>query len=157
MKTLIVYATKYGAAREAATRLAAQLPGAEVVQLQKGTAPPDLAPYDAVAVISSVYAGMLRGEAKEFCQANAGTLAGKHLALLTCQASADDTVQATLEANLPAELVQGAAVTASLGGQLDSAKLKFIDKTIFNAVAKKGGMAIPQLNDEAIARAAAVL
>lgn len=62
MRTLILYATKHGAARDIAQRLAKRMNGATVIDLGTGSAPSPNG-YDCVIIGSSVYVGQLRKEA----------------------------------------------------------------------------------------------
>lgn len=83
MKTIIMYATKYGAAREIAQRIADRIKGAAVWNLQQGMAP-SVADFDCVIIGSSVYAGMVRKEVKEFLSKNITVLREKKLGLYLC-------------------------------------------------------------------------
>ena len=76
MKTLILYATKYGAAYEIARRIAERIDGAVIHNLKQDGMPP-LEEFDCVIAGSSVYVGMIRKEAKAFFTKNTA-------ALLTC-------------------------------------------------------------------------
>jgi menaquinone-dependent protoporphyrinogen oxidase len=54
MKTLILYATKHGAAHEAAQRIAKHLDGAVLHDLKQGGVP-SIAGYDCVIIGGSIY------------------------------------------------------------------------------------------------------
>ena len=77
MKTLILYATKYGAAREAAQRIAKHMNGAVLHDLKQKNVPA-LADFDCVIIGSSIYVGAIRKEAKTFLTQNADDLQKKN-------------------------------------------------------------------------------
>jgi menaquinone-dependent protoporphyrinogen oxidase len=135
MKTLILYATKHGAAREIAGRIAKRLDGAVIHDLKQGGVP-SLAGYDCVIVGSSLYAGMLRKEAKTFLQQNVSDLRGKRLGLFVSGMDASQEKQ-FLAASFPAELLQAASSAAFLGGIFDPKKAGVMGRMIMKAVAKR--------------------
>ena len=74
MKTLIVFASKYGATAECAKRIAALLPGETVLhRLGEGECP---APeeFDGVICGTSIYMGQPRKEMKRFVKTHAAAL-----------------------------------------------------------------------------------
>ena len=149
MKTLIVYASKYGAAGEAAKRIANRLDGADVRDL-KGDEIPSLADYDCIVAGSAIYAGQVRKELKAFlAQHEAGLLKGKgKLGLFVCgleQAEADNV----FKNNFSAEVLQTAQATAFLGGRFDPKKANAAERFIMKAIAKKAEY-VDTLDDEAI-------
>ena len=81
MKTLIVYATKYGATKQIAEQLAEYLGGADLVDVGKGETA-SLTEYDCVVLGSPLTAGSIRKEVKAFAQQHAGELGGKRLGYL---------------------------------------------------------------------------
>jgi len=88
MKTLIVYATKYGATKQIAEQLAEYLGGADLVDVGKGETA-SLTEYDCVVLGSPLTAGSIRKEVKAFAQQHAGELGGKRLGLFVsgCRAT----------------------------------------------------------------------
>lgn len=134
MKTLILYATKYGAAREIAERIKRQLPDAEVCDLQSGTEIP-LESYDAIVVGTSLYAGMARKEAKEFVGAHESELMKKTLGIFL-SGIAEGDAENDYTANFPQGIVEHAKVKALLGGIFDPQKTNFFEKLIMKLVAK---------------------
>lgn len=156
MKTLILYASKYGATAECARLLAQELgPRAELHNLEEGA--PDLAGADAVLVGGPIYAGMLRKPVKEFCKKQEAALLEKKLGLFLCcttPAQAEDF----LRQNLPAALLEHAGAKENLGGVLPTGKVRAMDKMILSMVAKsRQGQPPPALDREAIHRLAAAM
>jgi len=134
MKTLILYATKNGAAREAAQRIAG-LSGSAVLHDLKGGVPP-LADYDCIILGSSVYVGSIRKEAKAFLKENTSVLLGKRLGLFLCGMDASNE-QASLKANFPQELLQSAKAASFLGGIFDPKKAGVMGRLIMKVAVKQ--------------------
>jgi menaquinone-dependent protoporphyrinogen oxidase len=77
MAVLVVYASKHGATREIAERVAQTISAAgQQVQARPVAAAGDLAGYDAVVVGSAVYMGHWQKEAVEFVRRNRAVLVG---------------------------------------------------------------------------------
>ena len=134
MKTVILYATKYGAATEIARRIAERTDGAVLYDLKQGV--PDLAGYDCIIVGSSVYAGMFRKEAKAFLSQNADILQQKKLGLFASGINPDEN-QRVFADNVPAEVLQSARTTAFLGGIFSPQKANLAERLIVKAAAKQ--------------------
>jgi menaquinone-dependent protoporphyrinogen oxidase len=135
MKTLILYASKYGAAAEIARLLAERLEAAELADLTS-PARPKLEEYDRIILGGSIYAGSLRREAKDYAAQNAAILKTKTLGLyLACLAEGDG--EKYFEANFPPELVSAAKAKALLGGVFDPAKTSWLDTLVLKLVTKK--------------------
>lgn len=135
MKTLILYATKHGAAREAARRIADKIDGAVLHYLKQGGVPP-LAGFDCVIIGSSVYVGSFRKEAKTFLAQNAEVLRSKRLGIFLCGMDASQE-QAYLKANVPPDILQTAKGACFLGGIFDPKKAGAMGRFIMKAVAKQ--------------------
>ncbi|MCL2576471.1 MAG: flavodoxin domain-containing protein [Defluviitaleaceae bacterium] len=134
MKTLILYATKYGAATEIARRIAEKMDGAVIHDL-KQIGIPDIAVFDCIIVGSSIYAGMFRKEAKLFLSQNADTLRQKKLGLYVSSISADEE-QKVFADNVPNDVLQSAKAAVFLGGIYDPKKAGFAERLIMKAAAK---------------------
>jgi len=120
MKTLILYATKYGAAAEIAKRIANKIDGAVIHDLkQSGIL--DLAGFDCIIIGSSVYAGMFRKEAKAFLSQNADVLRQKKLGLFISGMSSGEE-QKMFADNVPKDLLESAKATIMPGGIFDPKK-----------------------------------
>jgi menaquinone-dependent protoporphyrinogen oxidase len=135
MKTLILYATKYGASAEIARRISTKFPNATVCNLKTDKIPP-LNDFDCVIIGGSIYAGMLRKEAKKFVSENATVLGDKRLGLFLSGLSQNEESKAFTE-NFPQGILQSAKATSFLGGIFDPTKAKGVDKFIFKAVTKQ--------------------
>jgi len=147
MKTIILYATKNGAAAEIANRIAGQIEGAVTHDLKQTPIPP-LTDFDCVIVGSSIYAGMIRKEAKGFLTANTGLLSEKRLGLYISGMSMENE-EGVLSTCFSEDLVKAAKAANVLGGIFDPAKSGFFARLIMKAVTKQSGY-VCNISDEKI-------
>jgi menaquinone-dependent protoporphyrinogen oxidase len=138
MKTLILYATKYGAAREIAQRMAKKLNGAAVYDLKQKDMP-DPAGFDYVVIGSSVYVGMIRKEAKDYMAQNADKLRGKKIGLFLSGMSVNDFDDNFYKTNFPPDILQAAKVKSLVGGIFDPKKANFFERFVMRIITKKSG------------------
>jgi len=148
MKTLVLYATKYGATHEIAKRIAEKLDEAPLHDLKQSV--PDLTGYDCVIVGSSVYAGFFRKEAKTFLSKNTDVLRQKKLGLFVSGMSSAEEDQ-VFAGNVPKEVLQSAKATAFLGGIFDPKKANFAERAIFKLAAKQSAYS-DKIDDNKISR-----
>jgi menaquinone-dependent protoporphyrinogen oxidase len=135
VKTLIIYATRYGCARKAAERLRDLLgEGAAVVDLKTGEVP-DLAPFDAVIVGGSIQAGAVQRKLRAFCDERSAELLGKRLGLYLCCMYEGDVARKQLADAFPEALRAHATATGLFGGELDFEKLSFVARLVVKKVA----------------------
>lgn len=137
MKTLILYATKHGAAKEIAERIAALIPGSTVCDLKSNDIPP-VTQYDCIILGASLYAGSIQKEAKEFLSNDAEVLRGKRLGLYLSGMDASREKE-FFEANFPTVILQAAVAKSFLGGIFDPKKAGFLERLIMKAVAQQSG------------------
>ena len=135
MKTLILYATKHGAAQEIARRVAGRMDGAETHDLKRGGIP-SLDGFDRVIVGSSLYAGQIRKEAKAFLSQNAEALRQKELGLFLSGLDMDQEKK-FLEANIPPDILRSAKAASLLGGIFDPEKAGFLERFIMKVITKR--------------------
>lgn len=137
MKTLILYASKHGAAREIAYRISKNISGAVICDLKQKDIPL-LEQFDCVIVGGSIYAGMLCKEAKTFVTNNADALCGKKLGLFVSGLDASRE-QTYFESNFPSSVLAAAKAKGFLGGVFDPQKTNLFERFIMKAVAKQAG------------------
>ena len=147
MKTLILYATKYGATREIAERIAKRINGAEIYDIKTGNIPA-FTGYDNIIIGSSIYAGSIRKEAKEFLTVNAEKLSGKTVGLFISGMSEAQSENA-FNANFPSVLIENAKIKAVLGGIFDPGKAGMMAKIIMKIVTKQSGY-VNNISDDKI-------
>lgn len=147
MKTLIAYATKHGATRDIAAGLKKAMEGAELCDLGENPKP-NLDEYDCVIIGGSLYAGMLRKEAKRFAAENAEVLQGKTLGFFLVGLAPADGGENYFAKNFPEELMGKAKAHTILQGRYDPASCGFWERQIMKLIGK--GKAVNLISDEAI-------
>lgn len=135
MKTLIVYATKYGFTADCVEQLKTKLKGhTEAVNIAKGTMPA-LSDFDNVIIGGSIYIGKVNKKLTEFCANNLDTLLSKRVALFLCCGMAED-FDKSLAASFPEALRKNAVAAECFGGELNTEKMGFADKLITKQIKK---------------------
>ena len=145
MKTLILYASKYGATKEIAQRIAAKIEGAVVCDLKQSNIP-NIADFDCIIVGSSVYAGSVRKEAKTFVANNVVPLGEKTVGLFLSGFAVDDKYFAT---NYPQNLLNKVKAKAFVGGIFDPKKANAAERLIIKAVMKQSAY-VESIDNDAI-------
>jgi len=135
MKTVILYASKHGAAGEVARRIAQQLDNACIHDLKQSKLP-SLADFDCIIFGSSLYAGMIRKEAKAFLSHNADILLQKKLGLFLSGIGAEGE-KTYFESNFSPDLLQKAKAASFLGGIFDPRKAGVLERLVIKLVTKK--------------------
>jgi len=136
MKTLIIYASKYGCTENCASYLKDQLSSeVELIDINKTDQKIDLETFDTILIGGSIYAGKLYSkELRTFCQNNVDELCKKRIGLFLCCAQ-PDTDDLFLK-NFPSALLEHAELTKTFGSEARLEAMKFLDKTILKAVTK---------------------
>lgn len=130
MKTLIAYASKYGATRDCALRLAEKFgPDADVVDLNAGAAP-DLDGYDRVILGSPMYMGRIQKSVKRLCKDRLEQLMARPFAFFMCGLSDKSEVRVHLSKQLPAKLLDHACAIQNFGGDLRLENAGFMDRFV---------------------------
>ncbi len=135
MKTLIVYATKYGCTKECVNELYSKIKGEVVTADIKAGNVPSLKGFDNIIVGGSIYVGNLDKKLKQFMETNEITLANKNLWLFMVCGFADKA-QETMNAAFPKALLKSAKSVQCFGGELNTSKMKFLHKKVVEAVTK---------------------
>jgi len=156
MKTLIVYATKYGTTSECASMLSEKLQGdAAVYDLSKGSHI-DFSNYDTIVVGGAIYAGSLNKKVRKFCKTNEDMLLTKRLALFTCNMADGEDGMKQLEKNYAPVLVEHAVAKECFGGQFQFAKMGWFTKKIITKI-NKSDQDVKNVHYEAIDQLAQTL
>jgi len=135
MKTIIFYATKYGAAEEIAQKIASKTDGAVVHNLSGKDAIPSIDEFGCVIIGSSLYVGTIRKEAKEFLAKNAEALKKKNVGLFLSGLEQNKENE-FFEMNFSAQLLQTAKAKCLLGGIFDPKKASGMERLMLKMVAK---------------------
>lgn len=135
MRTLIIYGTKHGTAEKCSEILKNKLHGEVVsVNIKKQTIP-DITLFDKVVIGSSIYAGQIQKEIKEFCVSNINILKDKKLGFFICGMS-DKDFETLVKNYYPDELLSKAATVKHFGGELILKKMNFFEKLIMKIITK---------------------
>lgn len=131
MKTLIAYASKKGATKDMAARIAGALGDADLLDLRdSGAGVVDLSGYGAVVLGAPSYMGTYHKAATAWATARAAELSTKTVALFELGTAVG---QVSARTALPALCARAAAV-AKLGGELRWKRLSFIERIAMKAV-----------------------
>ena len=157
MKTLIVFATKYGATRRCAQAICDGLQGdASLFNLSESVASPDLRGFDSVIAGTPVYIGRARKEFSRFLRSNEKELLTRPLGLfLCCMQDVSQSVADQVRVVFPASLREHACAIGALGGIVDFRTLRGMDKLLMQLIAgdlrkKSGGDVVTTLSNERI-------
>ena len=135
MKTLILYASHYGATHEIARRIQSHMDDSALHDLKQGGAP-SIAEYDCVIIGSPLYAGLIQKEVKAFVIKNAEGLRGKSIGLLLSGFEAENE-QEYFEKNFPKDILDSAKAKCFTGGIYDPAKAGLLHKLMLKAAGKQ--------------------
>ena len=137
MRTLIVYATKYGCTEKAVNRLIDYLGGeAELLNLVNMDKKDILLEnYDTVVVGGSIYAGNIQKEVKQYCSENINTLLHKQLGLFIC-CGFSEKVEEQLDNSFENKLLKHAAVKGYFGYEFNFDRMNFMAKLMVKTLAK---------------------
>jgi menaquinone-dependent protoporphyrinogen oxidase len=137
MRTLIVYASKYGCTETCAKRLAGQMTGeTELLSLKEKKDGIDWNAYDTVIIGGAVYVGKIQKEVSEFCAKHLESLLQKRIGLFICGMQEEAVLQQELQQNFPEELLAIAIAKDHLGGAFDFEKMNLMERMIVKKVSK---------------------
>ena len=136
MKTLIIYASKYGCTADCAADLKDKLTSdVTLIEIDEADNQIELETFDTVIIGGSIYAGQMSKKLRMFCSSNIETLCKKRIGLFLCCADIRQ-VDKFFETNFPAKLLEHAEITKNFGSEARLDKMKFMDKKILTAVTK---------------------
>ena len=132
MKTLILFASRYGATEEIAYMLKSAVGGDVTVRniRERGIT---LDGYDTVIIGSCVYMFKLDKHIRHFLRRHENTLMGKRLGLYLCCYTTPGT-DGYLEHFFSSELLAHAAAKDILGGKMQYEKMSYAYKQLFGAL-----------------------
>lgn len=136
MKTLIAFATKYGATEKCAKLLADKLNDEVDIYNVKKQKNIDLSNYDKVIIGSSVYMGKARKEISEFCLKNIDVLKDKKVGLFICCMQVDEDAIKQVDNVFPQDILDIASKKDFFGGEFNLNKMNFMERMIVKKVAK---------------------
>lgn len=113
MKTLILYATKSGSSFLCAKLLAEKIPDSLICDIAKSTS--DIEKAECIVLGSGIRMGHLYKPVRNFVKQNLDMLLSKKVAIYLCN-SYPDTLQKTIEKDIPHKLLQKLVFITSFGG-----------------------------------------
>lgn len=132
MKTLILFASRYGATEEIAYMLKSAV-GGDVTVCNVRDRGVSLEGYDTVIIGSCVYMFKLDKHIKRFLRRNEKVLLQKKLGLYLCCYTTPGT-EGYLEHFFSPALLEHAAAKDILGGKMQYAKMSYVYKQLFGAL-----------------------
>lgn len=135
MRSLIIYATKYGCVEKAATILKSKMDGDVSLANIANKKVPTLDDYDNVILGGSIYVGKIQKLLTNYIKANLPILLHKRVGLFICAGQPEPVRTQELEQAFPAELYNHAAAKDVFGYEFRFDKLSFLDKLIMRKVA----------------------
>jgi menaquinone-dependent protoporphyrinogen oxidase len=136
MRTLIVYATKYGCAKKCAEILAGKLDGETVLHDLRSQPAPDPAPYERVVIGGSIYIGKIQKEVTRYCKDHLADLAKKRIGLFICGMAEGENAVKEMKDAFPPELAEMAAARENFGGEFIFGQMSFLHRMIVRKIAK---------------------
>lgn len=144
MKTLIIYASRYGFTGEAAKEIHKSLDGeTDIVNINDAS--PDVRKYEKVIIGSSIYMGQVNKNIKKWVDNNLTDLLNKRLGLFIC-CGLPENINTYLEQAFATEFLEKSVVVC-LGGELNMPELRWLDKRIagmMTRLAQKEGKSLPK-------------
>ena len=151
MKSIIIYATKYGGTAEVAKRIKTEL-GEETLLCNIMTdSVPSLDAYDTVILGGSIYIGRVQKQIAEYSNSHLKELLNKNVGLFLCAGEQkEDARLKELQTNFPEALFQHATAKEVLGYAFSFEKMKFFDKLIMKKM-KGDSISTAEFSDDRIA------
>lgn len=135
MKTLIIYASKYGYTEELVKKMIVESNNEFDSININSTNKIDLSKYEGVILGSSIYIGQMNRKLKDFVSKNLNVLMDKKISLfLAC--GSEENFDLQVKNNFPEALVEHASSITYLGGKIQKEKLNFFYKFIISNIEK---------------------
>lgn len=135
MKTLLVYASKYGCTEKCARMLAEKLPGEVVLCNLEKDKVAELESFDNVIIGGSIYVGKVQESVTKFCAENMDLLLSRKIGLFLCCAN-HEQVNTQMRGAYPEPLYSHATAIEHFGHIFNFRKMNFIERSIIKVIAK---------------------
>ena len=157
MRSIIIYATRYGSTAEVAKRLQNEIgDNCMTVNIMKETIPP-LDTFDTVILGGSIYIGKVQKKLTAFITANLKQLLTKQVGLYICAgAQTQEERDKELSEAFPSDLLAHAIVKNVLGYAFSFEKMHFWDRFIMKKI-KGNSVSVAEYNEECILQFAETL
>ncbi len=144
MKTLILYASKYGTTKKCSELIKAGLTDTNICDITDSN-DISLKPYDRIIIGTSAYFGKTNKTLSSYINQNLPILLTKEISLFMC------SKETSLEQSINKELFEHAQYKSHFGFELNLSKMKFMDKIITKKIAQvsndESHLKLEQLND----------
>ncbi len=152
MRTLILYASKYGFTENVSNLLADHIEGDVVVENCGKDYSVDLTKFDNIIIGSSIYVGRPNSAVLDFCENYNRLLMNKKIAFFVTGSVQSDAIKVAKE-SFPENLIKHARIISYLGYALDFEKMRLFDRVVTRVISKKSVSEITVLsqNIEALA------
>lgn len=136
MRTLIVFASKYGCAEKCARLVSEELKDeVDLVNLKEENKI-ELSKYDTIIIGGSIYMGKIQKSVTNFCTGNLEEIKKKRLGLYICAMSEGEAASTALTSSFPQQLMEVARAKQHLGGEFRLDRMGFFEKLIVKKVSK---------------------
>jgi len=136
MKTLIVYASKYGCTEDCANSLKEKLPDdVTVFNIKNDPKQIELNQYDTIIIGGSIYVGRVSKKLRAYCESNLNAILKKNIGVFLCSALTDQ-FNDTLKNNFPLLLLDNAKTSKLFGSEDRLERMNFMDKMMIKAITK---------------------
>lgn len=136
MKTVIIYSSKYGCAKDCAEYIKDNTSkNGHIIDINKSSEKINLNEYDTVVIGSSIYVGMASKKIRVFCNENIDELSKKNLGIFLCCGFTGQSSE-YIKNNFPAKLADNAKSVKVFGGEARISKMSFVDKIVMKAATK---------------------
>ncbi|WP_195983480.1 flavodoxin domain-containing protein [Clostridium sp. D33t1_170424_F3] len=156
MKTVIVYASKYGCTEQCVSILEQHLKSDVSVCEASQAGKLDLQSFDCIIAGASVYALKLRKEMQAFCTQNESLLLQKKLGLFICCSTPLKQADYIDHFYAPA-LLEHAIAKANFGGEIHLEKMRWGDRMVMKLVEKSPDFQYPHILEKEIQQFASVI
>jgi menaquinone-dependent protoporphyrinogen oxidase len=134
MKTLIIFASKYGGTRVSAEKIAKEMSGAEICELDKDSVP-DLNQFDCIILGGPLFAGSLHKSVASFAKNHVDILLTKKLGIFLAGLQTNDE-EKLFVSNFPESILKHATSKGMIGGICDPKTLNFFFKLLMRVITK---------------------
>lgn len=135
MKTMIIYATKYGYSEDCVKELKDKLQGDVLTVNVLTERISSLDVFDNVIIGGSIYMGQINKKLKTFCENNMNSIFGKKVGLFLC-CGLPENFEQNLTNAFHSELREQAIACECFGGELRTDKMKGPDRIISGLMKK---------------------
>lgn len=149
MKTIIIYASKYGSGEDIANKIKQGLPQDTICVKVDDAQDIDLNRYEQVILGSSIYVGRINKKLKKYVDTNLQTLLNKRVAFFISRGIKEPAIEALLQQNLP-NLVSHFYCIKDLGGELRRDRMGFMERKIVGVMSKQKDWKEPSIDEKEI-------